>query len=227
MFKRKNDDNHATQSKKQKRDTKFHSDWNKEYTWVQKSEKGEGFMFCSACKCNVSVKAGGMHDLKMHQATLKHQRNIKSIQSTPTVASLFTPSNVDKVTKAELLFSNFVAEHNLPFLVADHFTELVKVMFPDSDIAKKFKCKRTKTTHIVTEALAPCLDEKVSEQCKTNTFSILVDESNDAGGEKSVAVLVRVFDQKIRRIATRFLDLPTCNIGTGLNIFNCLDEILV
>ena len=40
---------------------------------------------------------------------------------------------VDNVTKTEVSFANFVAEHNLPFLVADHFTELAPKMFPDSN----------------------------------------------------------------------------------------------
>ena len=44
--------------------------------------------------------------------------------------------SADDVTKAEVLFSHFVAEHKLPAAVADHFTELIKEMCPDSKIAK-------------------------------------------------------------------------------------------
>jgi hypothetical protein len=34
----------------------------------------------------------------------------------------FMPTkSVDQVTRAETLFSNFVAEHNLPFTISDHF----------------------------------------------------------------------------------------------------------
>jgi hypothetical protein len=53
------------------------------------------------------------------------------------------------------LFSNFVAEHNLPFAISDHFTKLCKKMFTDSEIAKGFACGRTKTTQIVKRAVAP------------------------------------------------------------------------
>ena len=34
----------------------------------------------------------------------------------------------DQVTAAEIFFSMFIAEHNLPFLAADHFNKLCKVM---------------------------------------------------------------------------------------------------
>ena len=37
----------------------------------------------------------------------------------------------DKIIKAETLFFNFVAEHNLPFAISDHFTKLCKKMFTD------------------------------------------------------------------------------------------------
>ena len=35
---------------------------------------------------------------------------------------------------AEIYFAKFVAEHNLPFLIAYHFSRLTKVMFPNSKI---------------------------------------------------------------------------------------------
>ena len=37
-----------------------------------------------------------------------------------------------QVLKAEAVFVQFVAEHNLTFRTGDHFTKLVKSMFPDS-----------------------------------------------------------------------------------------------
>ena len=49
-----------------------------------------------------------------------------------------------QVQQAETVFVQFVVEHNLPFCVGDHFTKLVKSMFPDSEI--QFQCSRTKTS---------------------------------------------------------------------------------
>ena len=114
-----------------------------------------------------------------------HVANAKSSKTTPKIASLFKATAPDRVTHAEVLFSAFVAEHNLPFAVADHFTDLCQHMFPDYEIAKKFACRRTKTTHIINRAIAPSFDSKVTEACKTEKFSIMVDESNDQGGEKN------------------------------------------
>ena len=90
----------------------------------------------------------------------------------------------------ETLFSNFVAEHNLPFVVADHFTQLCSQRFPDSKIASKFACKRTKCTQIIKRAIAPSLEDKVVQMCTKQPFSNLCDESDDRGAEKGFAILV-------------------------------------
>ena len=136
-------------------------------------------------------------------------------------------SEEDSVTRAETLFAYFIAEHNIPFLVADHFSDLVKQMFPDSSIAKKFRSKRTKTAHIVNHALGPYFDRKVTDLCKNEKFSVMIDESNDKGDDKMLTVLVRVYDHTVQKISTRFLGIPTCNIGTGENIFRCLNQVFL
>ena len=62
---------------------------------------------------------------------------------------------------AEIYYAKFVAELNLAFLAADHFTRLVRVMFPDSRIAEAYSSVRTKTSAIITHALAPKLEEAI------------------------------------------------------------------
>ena len=86
-------------------------------------------------------------------------------------------------------------------------------MFPDSRVAEN--CARTKTC-VIKGALAPAVCQKVVMQCQTQPFTILIDESNDRACDKEVAILVRVWDHNIRHVATRFLDMPVCNICVAL-----------
>ena len=81
-----------------------------------------------------------------------------------------------------------LAEHNLPALFADHFTDLARLMFPDSDIAKRFRCKRTK---IMKRCLAPAATTPVVKRCRAGPFSLMVDESTDRKTDKRLVVLVR------------------------------------
>ena len=100
-------------------------------------------------------------------------------------------------------------------------------MFPDSEIAQKLSCKRTKATNLVTgcNALSPYYDDKVTKLCLSQMFCLLVDESNDKGDDKCVIILVRIFDRELSEIVTKFLDIPICNIGTGESLFNCIDKM--
>ena len=45
-------------------------------------------------------------------------------------------------------------EHNIPLAVSDHAGPLIRKMIPDSAIAKKYSCARTKTT-VLNGAMAP------------------------------------------------------------------------
>ena len=108
--------------------------------------------------------------------------------------------------------------------MADHFTKLAKQLFPDSDIAGKFTSDRLKITMIVKKALAPRLDANVVQLCQNHRFSLLTDESNDYGGEKIVAILIKVFKPEIARAVTRFVDIPICKIGARANIFETIDN---
>ena len=126
--------------------------------------------------------------------------------------------------EAETRWAMFVSKHNVAFLSSDHANKLFAKMFPDSEVAKKFACGRTKTTAIVKEALAPHFLKKTIQNM-VNHFSILMDESNDKN-DKSCIILVRVFDSELGDTRTRFLDMPVVNIGTAQNIFDALKSSL-
>ena len=207
----------------------FQSGWAKEFPHITASEKGDGYAYCSLCKSTFGIYAGGRHDISRHVTGSQHANNFKLANSSQKI-NMFcktTTTASDKVTVAEVLFAAFIAEHNLPFTVADHFTSICRRMFPYSEIAKKFACRRTKVTHVINSAVAPSFDAKLTVACKEEKFSIMVDESNDQGGEKTMAILVRIADRSLRRITTRFLAMPIVNIGTGENLFNALNEVFM
>ena len=97
-------------------------------------------------------------------------------------------------------------------------------MFPDSEIARKFACGRTKTTAIVKEVFSPYYHAKAIHNM-SNPFSVLMDESNYKL-DKSCIILVRVLDVKLGNVKTRFSDMPVVNIGTAENLFRALKEYL-
>ncbi|KAK2185027.1 hypothetical protein NP493_247g02049 [Ridgeia piscesae] len=96
---------------------------------------------------------------------------------------------------------------------------------PRFEYTKKSSCSRTKTTMsmIVKNAIAPALEEELVKQCNTGPFSFGCDESNDTNQQKTLAIVVKYFDEVRERANTGFLDMSICNIGTAQSIFDHLD----
>ena len=146
----------------------------------------------------------------------------RAVSASKSVSSYFR-QQPRSVIEVETRWATFVAKHNLAFLVSDHATKLFPKTFPDSDIAKKIKCGRTKTTAIVKEALAPHFHTKTIESM-SQPFSIMMDESNDKTNKS--CMLVRILDQEIGDVRTRFLHMPIVDVGNAANLFDALKSSL-
>ena len=119
----------------------------------------------------------------LHVNRMKHKQWGEAASSSQSVSSIFKAKANPLVIEAE---AAFVAKHNLAFLSSDHATVLFKKMFPNSDIAKKFSCGRTKTTSIIKSALVPHFHKKVTDMVARQPFSIMIDESNDKTDKSSI-----------------------------------------
>ena len=135
-----------------------------------------------------------------------------------------------KVTNAEVKFTNFIVQHNLSLATSDHLTSLIKDVFTDSEIAKKYSSRRTKTGAIINEAFTPhCLSYLV-EHCKSHPYSIGTDGSNDTGIEKMNPVCVNIFDvnRDTKVVTSHFLNMCLTSGergGTAECIFNAIDDV--
>ena len=137
---------------------------------------------------------------------------MKDAQGTSAIASALSRSHAEadlapKVMSAEIMMSQFIAMHNLSFQSADHLSDLVSVMFPDSKIAARFSSKHTKTKSIICDAIDPHFKKPVVDRAKISSFNLLCDESNERGDSvKLLTVLIRVFEPENGKIVTRHLD---------------------
>lgn len=214
-------------SKKPKRDCKYHPEW--KTLGMTASRRGSAFAHCDICNADVSIAHGGVNDVKKHLTTSKHKEMLKTSGSHRDLGTFFQSQGramEDAVIRSEVLFANFIAEHNLSFMLADHYSQLTSAMFPDSKIACSFSSACTKTTCIVKGALFPHFTEPVFDMCRKGPFSILCDEGNDCD-DKNFAILVRLWDDELGKPVTRFFDMPVCNIATAEKLFNHIDTALV
>ena len=116
------------------------------------------------------------------------------MKGTKSIAEMVVTDTVqDQVKSAEIKMAAFIAEHNLPFSVMNHLSDLVKELFPDSAIVSKFSSKHKKTRCIVTNVLAKEFKTSIIETLKKIKFSIIIDETTDIASKKQLALVVRYF----------------------------------
>ena len=115
----------STPSKRKKYVCKYQQFWEKEFTWLKKSDTGEDMAHCKLCNTNFSVAASALYDVKRHAKRSTHVTAVEASSKTKIITNFVDDKKSSSVVLSETLFSNFVAEHILPFSLADHFTKLL------------------------------------------------------------------------------------------------------
>lgn len=212
------------QSKKRKSyKQKYNSSWEKNPQLKKWLCPVKGDPYSAHCKiCNKNLIAG-LSELQKHQLGKKHKEKEAAVVCTRSIREMVTSdSEQELVKRAEIKMASFIAEHNLPFSVMDHLSDLVKEAFPDSAIAKQFKSKRTKTRCIIKNVLAVRFRSDTVEALKNSTFSIIIDESTDVSCKKQLAVVVRYFCEKQVLIRSQFLCLIEVTNSDATSLTNTL-----
>lgn len=137
----------------------------------------------------------------------------------------------DETHKAELMICAALAEHNISFRVMDHLTEVFKRAFHDSEIAKGFKCKRSKTAHLIYDVIAPTFEKNLHNDIsafKSSSgkviFSIIIDETTDINTEKILAIAIMYYSTKNMSATTKFLLAVNLEGETSQDVFDALSN---
>ena len=213
--------------KKKKYLTSYNQAWEKDYPWLSSVQDNRYAFFCKFCCCKRSCAGSGKGDVERHSKT-HNEDAMKATKRTEKMRK-HMPSEFDPITqkiiKAEVLATHFIAEHNLPIAVADHFTPLVKKMFPDSNIAKGFSCGKIKARSILNYAIGPHYIRDVVAKMKNYPFSLAVDGSNDTDLKKMNPLTVRIYDINRGYIATRFVDMGMTSGSDAESIFQTIASV--
>jgi hAT family C-terminal dimerisation region len=203
----------------------YDSAWESKYP--VKPGKTQGHFYCTVCCKDVSCSHQAETDVSRHVAGKGHTGKMASLQKQPTIN--FRPANdplTYKVSRAEVLMTNFIVENNLPIAVSDKCGPLFKSMFPDSDIAKNYQCAKTKTFCILNGALAPSFHAALVNVMQNNPYSLATDGSNDSDLTKMNPVTVKIYDINRSMVTSNFLDMCTTTGATAAAIFEKIDLVL-
>ncbi|PAA85853.1 hypothetical protein BOX15_Mlig011045g2, partial [Macrostomum lignano] len=184
------------------RKTKWNATWLSEHDhsgvkisrWCQKDDDNDDEATCRLCNRGVNFRQHGIAALRQHADGAKHKalsRAMVAAYSQQKINAFFpiTPSENQQLKKVEaeaslpqqtmaasLRFGLLVVRKDLSFKTMDEISETLPVAIPDSSVAQNFSCGRTKTTYLVTDALAPHAKEEMFKSLRDSPFSILLDE---------------------------------------------------
>nr|XP_037268146.1 uncharacterized protein LOC119159479 [Rhipicephalus microplus] len=201
--------------------------------WCRQMSEDSGF--CTMCNQTISCKQHGVSAIMRHatnkrhiEATRQHRDASGLLKRQSTIQSCldFTPKMVispsDLVTQAETIFVVGMTLKGVPYSWADTATMLYPKMFPDSEVAKKFSCKRSKASYIVSDGLGPHFKQLVVDELnRPDTFySIAIDETPIPEQRcQQMDVVVRYYSSVAKRVLVEHLD--SCRLGS------CTADILV
>lgn len=181
----------------------------------------QGKPTCVACNLKIHCN---IYNIKRHDASTTHKKNVAKVERTPKITEIVSnePEKIHnlQVKRAEKNLCVFLQEHNLPFLLADHLAKFLPHICPDSKIAKSLACIRTKATYITKECLAKQQLEDLSDILRSKLFSLIIDETTDIATEKSLALVVRFYNDKEKQVKDHFFGLIKVNECNAEAIFN-------
>ncbi|XP_066020951.1 uncharacterized protein [Pocillopora verrucosa] len=187
--------------------TTFKVEWSNLYP-VKAVRNDKHSFYCVPCLKTIRCDHQGLKDVKDHCNTESHKLSTKAAKNQPSVAGMFGSGGSviqSAVTRAEVLTTNFLIQHNLPLATSDHLGPLFRAVFPDSEIAKQYGCARTKTMAIINKALGPHCHRYVVQHCQKHPFSIGIDGSSDTDVEKMNPATVRIFDvERAKTVTSHF-----------------------
>ncbi|CAG4934466.1 unnamed protein product [Parnassius apollo] len=113
----------------------------------------------------------------------------------------------------------------------DHVSEVISRAFHESEIAKRFSCRRTKSAAIAYNVLGNNFEEKMlaklrprpeNETERSLVFSLIIDESTDVSTTKVLAAAVKYYSEKLQSPQTKFLCMVDLKGDTAQDLFDSL-----
>ena len=129
---------------------------------------------CIACYKEFRIDRAGEAQVNSHASGNSHKDKVISFKPTKTIRNVDGKiggnigvsglSEANKVLKAEIINLLHMVEYNISFSSASQDNERFRVMFPDSDIAKKYNCSSTKVAYLLKHGLGDFLREKIERR---------------------------------------------------------------
>lgn len=125
----------------------------------------ENDTFRASCRACETKFTAGLSEIKRHNESAVHKKRMLSFSKQQSLSNWIRPCSTNGTTKedeldqnvkpAEIRLASLLCEHAISKKSVDYLSEMLKEIFPDSEIAMNVHFHRTKCTSIVTNVQSP------------------------------------------------------------------------
>lgn len=167
--------------------------------------------------------------MEKHVQTPKHGKNVQLASTSKSMLNFVVKKSTpaaQKIWAAEGTLAFHAVMHHNSFKSMDCTPALLRMMFDDSDTAKKISCARTKTEAIISGVFSPhSIDVAMQELSGTPFISVSTDGSNH-GNIKLFPIVVQYFDASQGGIKVKILDLQEVSNEKAVTIAAVIENVL-
>ena len=123
--------------------------------WLEQDSSDKDSNYCKTCQ--VTLKNASKSMLLKHKNSVKHKRSFEFAKGSVDITQFLRKEATiesHQITKSEIKFAAYFAEHNTPFANINHLLDVCKLAFPDCKTAKNLSMKRTKLSYVIQDGIA-------------------------------------------------------------------------
>ena len=166
---------------------------------------------CKLCKKSFLVNSSGVAQVKSHARSELHQREEKSFANQAVFSNngklscKFSLTKEEEVVKAETLHTLHFVDKNYSYSSSTQMSELYRIMFPDSAIAKSFTGGATKISYLVKHGLTPYFEERLKNNISGVPFTFKFDETTTKQVKKQYDGYLCYWSNSSEQVENRYL----------------------
>lgn len=165
--------------------------------------------------------------MEKHRQTKKHIKIVSSQKISGNLQNFLVKkdsSEENEISKAELVSVFHNVTHGLSYNSLDCQMKLAPVVYPDSKIAAKMSCGRTKAAAITRNVLAPFAQEQVVTELKDAEYFSVGSDASNIGNIKTFPYAVQYFNPETG-ISRKLLDFYEDPFESSKDIFEKIKTV--
>ena len=153
-----------------------------------------------------------------------------ALASTSTTSATLTQCiSRDDVLNAEVLWAIKTVMLHYSMNSSSNTGELFKMMFPDSQIAQKFSCGKTKCSYLITHGLASYFHDRMLASLKDGDVKYVIsfDESlNRTQQQEQMDMIIHFWDNEKNKVCSRYFDSNFLGHTSAQDLLKSLQSLL-